>query len=250
MENCFNCNLSKTLQQSHIIPEFFYKYIYTNDHKFVVVSEDNENKTKIQQKGFREELFCHDCEELLSAKETITAKFFNDIISKNYTNLNAKEISNNILLIEKYNYNEIKKCLLSILWRASISGREEFLNYDLGPYNQIIKKIIFSKNPIPWYKFPIHISKVKLGNTYTSDLLLVHKKGKYKNIHLYSITLAGYNIDYYITEEFENKNFEIYFLNEKFCGITAISLKDLKLNQRLITRFNDSDIVNFYNKHK
>lgn len=104
------------------------------------MSEDNENKTKIQQKGFREELFCYDCEELLSAKETITAKFFNDIISKNYTNLNAKEISNNILLIEKYNYDEIKKCLLSILWRASISGREEFLNYDLGPYNQIIKK--------------------------------------------------------------------------------------------------------------
>lgn len=250
MDNCFNCGLPKPLLQSHIIPEFFYKYVYTPDHKFVLVSENNENKTKIEQKGFREELFCHDCEELLSVKEKITSDFFKNIISGNYSELKATEIASNILLIENYNYNEIKNCLLSILWRASISGREEFSNYNLGPYNKIVQDLIFSNDIIPWYKFPIHISKVKYGDMYSSDLLLAHKKGKYKDLHLYSITLAGFNIDYYITEDFLDKSMEVYFLNEKYCGITEISIEELKLNNNLISRFNDSDITSFYEKHK
>ena len=81
---CAGCNNKKMLQNSHIIPEFFYRYVYTKDHKFILISSDNEDKLKISQKGFREKLLCKDCENYLAKFEKITAEFFNEIVYQKY----------------------------------------------------------------------------------------------------------------------------------------------------------------------
>lgn len=247
---CGGCNNKKILQNSHIIPEFFYKYVYTEDHKFILISSDNEDKLKISQKGFREKLLCRDCENYLAKVEKITAEFFNEIVYQKYTKLKAERIGKDILKITKYNYSAIKKCLLSILWRASISTLKEFSDYDLGKENnEKIKKLIFSAEELSWKCFPILITKVIFGKEFCSDVLFPHKAGQYKNILLYSMTLAGFNIDYFITENFDKANFE-YIFNDKFCNIKNIRIEDLKLDQDLINRLSDKDVDSFYQKHK
>lgn len=247
---CAGCNNKKMLQNSHIIPEFFYRYVYTKDHKFILISSDNEDKLKISQKGFREKLLCKDCENYLAKFEKITAEFFNEIVYQKYNKLKAEKIEADILKIEKYNYLAIKKCLLSILWRASISTLKEFSDYDLGKENnEKIKQLIFSNEDISWKCFPILITKVIFGNKFCSDVLFPHKKGQYKNILLYSMTLAGFNIDYFITENFDNANCE-YIFNDRFCNIKDIHIEDLKLEPDLINRLGDKDVDTFYQKHE
>lgn len=102
MEECYNCHQLKELQNSHIIPEFFYKYVYTQDHKFILLSEQKEEKLIPEQKGFREKLLCHECEELLSKKETVASFFFNDLITKNYSHIHTFQLNDKILVVENY----------------------------------------------------------------------------------------------------------------------------------------------------
>lgn len=249
MDRCFNCQKKAILQDSHIIPEFLYKYVYTNDHKFTKISPDNNEHIEIFQKGFREKLLCHNCEELLSKEERITAKFFIELTSGKFLAMRNAFSNDNLMVLTDYNYTSIKKCLLSILWRASISSLDLFANYNLGPYNKIIQDLIFSENNISWDSFPIMITKVKIANKFISGLICSHKRGRYKNISIYSITLASFNIDYFITKDFQDKEYKKIFLNEENCAILDMSINELKITPELLNRFNDKDVKDFYEKH-
>jgi hypothetical protein len=248
MSTCYNCLKDAELQKSHIIPEFFYKYVYSEDHKFILVSEDTCDSRKTEQKGYREKLLCHDCEELLAKQEKITASFFKDLITNNYTNLKVTNLSEGITLVENYDYSVIKKCLLSILWRASITRVKMFSEYSLGPYEKKIKEIVFSKDEIPWNVFPIHISKVKISEKNNSDLILCHERGKYGHKTMYSITLAGYSFDYFIVESI-NEEYKPYFMNEDFCSIMEIPFESIA-KKTLIDRFTDDDVKSFFAKYQ
>ena len=83
------CALCKTpdsaLQGSHIVPEFFYKRVYTKSHKFTAISLVQDERLTIEQKGYREDLLCQKCETKLSKWETVLSQFVTAVISDNYT---------------------------------------------------------------------------------------------------------------------------------------------------------------------
>lgn len=249
MSVCLGCGKDLELQNSHVIPEFFYKYVYTGDHKFIRVSEDAERDKKPEQKGYREKLLCHDCEEELSKLERVTASFFDELTTGINQNIKVNEIHPGITLVENYNYSIIKKCLLSILWRSSIAKQDFFSNYSLGPYNEKIRKLIFSKDSISWNVFPIHVSKVKLGAGFDPGLILCHEKGSYEYKTMYSITLAGFCFDYYIVENMANEEYKPYFMNEDACAITEVAVESIT-RQSIINRFKDADVKSFFERHK
>ena len=59
---CFLCLSEATLRASHVVPEFFYKPMYDEKHRFFTVSSDPERRDRMHQKGVRESLLCDDCE--------------------------------------------------------------------------------------------------------------------------------------------------------------------------------------------
>jgi len=75
MENpCALCLQSRPLKRSHIIPEFMYQNVYDSDPKrfhslTVNIDDEAKSKSKVEQKGIRENLLCADCEVLLSKYE-------------------------------------------------------------------------------------------------------------------------------------------------------------------------------------
>ncbi len=65
---CALCQLNKPLRRSHIVPEFMYKPMYDFIHRFQGLSLNVSERPQTHQKGLREELLCHDCEQLLANK--------------------------------------------------------------------------------------------------------------------------------------------------------------------------------------
>ena len=71
MAICKLCLNDRPLRRSHIIPEFMYSGIYDNDPKrfYEIRIDDDEAKSRIQQKGQLEYLLCGECETKLSLYE-------------------------------------------------------------------------------------------------------------------------------------------------------------------------------------
>jgi hypothetical protein len=72
---CALCQQDRELCASHIIPEFFYKPVYDEKHRFYTFSTDPADEVEgPEQKGLREHLLCKDCEGKLSAWEGYARK--------------------------------------------------------------------------------------------------------------------------------------------------------------------------------
>lgn len=71
---CALCHEPGELRRSHIIPEFFYKPVYDETHRFLQSSTDPADRVLTRQKGLREYLLCQRCETKLSGWETYASK--------------------------------------------------------------------------------------------------------------------------------------------------------------------------------
>lgn len=254
MSICKKCFRDLPLQQSHIIPEFFFKYVYTSDHKFTQVSTENKDSLHTEQKGWREELFCHDCEEEMSVFEKITADFFKALI-ESPEKLNPKEKTENYTFFDcRIDYLAIKRCLLSILWRASISSLKEYEEYDLSSSTEVeLKNNIFNNTSIDVLCYPIMISKITFSGIDACDLIIPWEKGHSDlfNCDIFSFSLAGYQIDIFMDKNLRIPDPYMYncFLNPSNLFIRNIPFETLGIKEGLIQRFKDTDVINFYNKH-
>ncbi len=66
---CRLCQRHKPLQNSHVVPEFFYKPSYDEKHRIYARIGARLAGMPPLQKGFREPLLCWDCEQKLSPYE-------------------------------------------------------------------------------------------------------------------------------------------------------------------------------------
>ncbi|MGZ4978919.1 MAG: hypothetical protein ACXV8O_17385 [Methylobacter sp.] len=157
--NCKFClNKSIELQHSHIIPEFCYTRVYTSQHKIKAFSIKEENDLEIEQKGYREYLLCSVCEVKLSKWENDLRWLMEDIINEEQKVLTITK-HNGFEIIEGFNYDYIKRAILSIIWRLSTSSLAAFNKYNLGPYEDKLKALLLSNKAISVTDYPIAIDK-------------------------------------------------------------------------------------------
>lgn len=86
VSKCKLCKKEAPLANSHVIPKFLYRYIRKcqdekNDINGLFSTDSKGDKLDVTQRQWREKLFCHGCEELLSKNETKMAKIFRKINS-------------------------------------------------------------------------------------------------------------------------------------------------------------------------
>ena len=84
---------------------------------------------------------------------------------ENRVNLAGAELT----YYENLDYKKFKLFLLSVLWRASISKRETFSLVNLGSDEEILRKMIFNREPLKAYDYPC------MMYTYLNDDLLPEK---------------------------------------------------------------------------
>lgn len=146
---CRLCELERQLRNSHIIPEFVYKPIYEkhrvhqDKHRAYEIFIDSDSqfisRVKPIQKGLREKLLCHDCEQLLNDRYE---KYFLKVWFENKS-LPGRVSKDSIIHISGLDYHKFKMFHLSILFRASASSLPEFRQVSLGVHeNRIRKKLL------------------------------------------------------------------------------------------------------------
>lgn len=195
---CLTSNID--LRSSHIVPEFFYKRVYTKTHKFTAISKDPDERAVVAQQGYRERLLCQACETKLSQWEGKLNHFMNEVINGNYVKLTANRIAN-VTCLTGVNYAAIKMGVLSIFWRMDIASHTLFSCYDLGPYGEELRTLL-DKSSVPTEtEFPLLISRGILDGTFHAGILFPVGRGRYdNNLIIQSVVLNGIVFDCVMTK--------------------------------------------------
>ena len=186
---CLSSNVP--LQGSHIVPEFFYKKVYTKSHKFTAVAQDAGERLAVEQKGYRENLLCQACETKFSKWEGKLYQFSNELTTEAFTTCVATKFGK-ITRLEGVDYASVKMAVISIFWRMGIASQPIFVSYDLGPYSEVFRQIL-AQNSVPnETAFPILISKGLLDGQFRAGILFPVGRGRYdNNLIMQSVVLNG-----------------------------------------------------------
>ena len=125
---------------SHIFPEWLYKPLYDEKHRFYVLSTDANKRRRSRPKGIYDKLFCNECEGKLSVWEGIARGVFYS------TPLKLIE-DHRKLVFSGVSYAPFKLFGMSLLWRASITRRPEVLRIDLGPHAERMRRMLYEEHP-------------------------------------------------------------------------------------------------------
>lgn len=138
---CKLCGGPGPLRKSHILPEFLYKSLYDEKHRYVGVRPDPESKNPFQQTGLREYLFCGGCEDRLSAWETYAAEVLRNL--PDTTQARPGEV----VEVQGVDYTKFKLFQLSLLWRAGVATHPSFAEAALGPHLDNIRHLLNNDDP-------------------------------------------------------------------------------------------------------
>lgn len=154
MPICKLCGEDRELQDSHVIPEFMYRPLYNEKHKTVGYLLRKEGvKPRFVQKGLRERLLCDACERFLNHNfESPNVALWRTLAEEEPgPEISVQQIrsaqGSRAAHVQGVDYSSLKLLLLSILWRASVSGLEEFADVKLGPHEEVIRQMLRSKDP-------------------------------------------------------------------------------------------------------
>ena len=148
---CKLCGEQDRLCRSHIIPEGAHRPVYDRNPRAAIFVHSESGRRRKVQVGVRERLFCSNCEKFFNRIEEPFLTFwrsrdrFPEILDKPY------------IEIAGIDYENSKKFLLSVLWRAHVAAGEIFSAVDLGPHAEKILRLVQgdseNQDPYPTYSF-------------------------------------------------------------------------------------------------
>ena len=151
---CRLCGKNKELANSHIIPKCFFMYLYPEGDKRSLIMISKKYHSKKSPIGIYEKLLCFNCEERLGVFDGYAKKL---LLEKKSGHL--QKYKDDAYIIYKYDYFKLKSFFLSLLWRASVSSREEFKLIDAGPFEDALKNFLLQRSVGKYNDFSIFITK-------------------------------------------------------------------------------------------
>jgi hypothetical protein len=208
-DTCVLCHKKKKLCLSHIIPEFFFKPLYDEKHRFLKIPLAEEKKTQYGQKGLREKLLCKECESHLSKYEKYACEIFSGKAGT------YKELSN-LIKFKDLDYKKFKLFQMSLLFRASVSSLEFFEKIDIGPHEETIREMLINENPGKKCDYPAVILVPLMKNKpIPKDFISPPVEiSKFEGHRRYRFILGGYFWVYMVSSHTQMFNFREFFLDE------------------------------------
>ena len=138
---CHLCQRFELLRRSHIVPEFFYRQMYDEKHRALVI-DTKTDASRLIQKGIREELLCHDCEQFLNDRyEQPFLREWRD------GDMVPQQLFPGQFHRVRVDYARVKLFLLSVLFRADVSSLSTFGSVTLGPHRERLRQMILGEDP-------------------------------------------------------------------------------------------------------
>ena len=189
---CLLCQREATLRASHIVPEFFYRPMYDDKHRFLTVSSDPERKDRMSQKGLRESLLCDECEGRLARWE----KYFSELLNGG----DPVEMGDDgrHLLLRTLDYTKLKLMLLSVLWRMSVTRLPFFQAVDLGPHEEKVRQMLLADDPGPAELYGVMAVAPYFDGKYLGDLITPPDIARIHANRIYRCVLGGILFLYFV----------------------------------------------------
>ncbi len=133
---CRLCLAQRQLCHSHILPELVFRPSYDKSGRTMELEFDGQNR--FVQQGYREYLLCEECEARFQRWEDYFARAWRRRLPKIVR-------PNEVVLVTGLDYAKLKLCILSFLWRASVSTLPEFEPVRLGPHEERLRSILLEE---------------------------------------------------------------------------------------------------------
>ena len=258
LSTCKGCGRQAKLINSHVIPEWAYKSVYTGKHKFAKVSASKTDRIVAEQKGWRERLLCDKCETYLSKLENA---LYRDVKAMR-SGIRQVVLNKGIVLsfVEKTlpNYEDFKKGVLSVLWRMSVSERVEFKNYKLKEDESVIKEYVFDpKAVLEWAAYPIVVFRLTIGQKADSGILMLYPETEFvqgivaNSFAIYGLQFLIYMYKPTLSGEIRSEIARIENLALKGSGrltIADVDAVEVISKGSLFGRLKASDVRSFYKR--
>ena len=155
MGTCRLCLQLRTLQRSHICPEWGYAGLYgRRPRRFYKLTDTPGAKVGLPQIGIREPLLCFDCEQKLNKHEDYTCDLFRTPDRLVVPPLHGGAMN-------QADYALFKLFQLSLLWRAHIASDPHFSAVRLGAtHAERLHVMLDSESPCAPYEYPCALQAI------------------------------------------------------------------------------------------
>lgn len=188
---CKLCVQEKEISKSHIIPEWAYKTLYDDKHKFYELGSKPDGARKIKHKGEYENLFCADCETQLGKLDEYGRAIIFGRSDESHFGISTTG-GNGTLVIENVDYVRMKLFQLSILFRAGVSQRVFFSKVHLGPHEEEIRKMLLNRDPgTPEDYGCVMVAFLRNSSKLLAEVIQKPESRKIDGYRIYSFLFAG-----------------------------------------------------------
>ena len=181
------------LRDAHIIPEFLYKLTYDEKHRAELGSLETGATPETLQKGLREQLLCDQCEGLFSKLEHYASR-----VLFHKAGLRAST-TGRVLTVTGVDYARFKLFLLSLLWRAGVSGLPAFNQVRLGPHEEVLRRQLLDSNPGPRHQYPCSLSAFTKHAELIRQTIIFPYSLRMDGHRAYRIVFAGLRCTYWVS---------------------------------------------------
>lgn len=217
--NCALCLKSAVLQRSHIIPEFLFRALYDDKHRFHVISTDEAERNKYQQKGLREPLLCATCEQQFSRYERYASLVLNGGPNLEY------QFDGPAAIVTGIEYKLFRLFQLSVLWRAGVSRQQFFKDVSLGPHEELLRQVLLAEDPGHSSKYGCIMFAIIHEGAAQRNLVLQPKRVRFSGLSGYRFVFGGLVWIYVVSSHKPSAEIKRGFLLED--GRAVILLKQL-----------------------
>lgn len=226
---CRLCKEDKPLKDSHIIPKFAYKATNDSKNRSLIVYQDSISEWI--QSGVKTPLLCGDCEERLCSYEKELSVFLKMLQEKDPRYFSEiQDGKNSVLSASGFDFDKIKKAIISIVWRLSqVDAKSPLKKNYLGPYEAIFEEICKKDSPLQVKSFPIYAQKVVHEGNFIDGIIANYDLEYVGVLGVRKILLDGVLFRLFLSKEGEKlpSEYEPLFLGGTTSAVTFVSLEDI-----------------------
>lgn len=148
--------------RAHILPEAFYRNIRGEDDRLLLLGTDPDAYARRAPIGIYDtELVCRSCERTFNDWDRFGADFLLRRLQVEGEELRSLQDGRVIghVYAPPPDYASLSLFVLSVLWRASASGRDFYQRVDLGPLQNVLREMIRAGDPGEGGRFGFVLSR-------------------------------------------------------------------------------------------
>jgi hypothetical protein len=213
---CALCRQEKELQDSPVLPELQDPSRAPREPG-AEGSGDPQIGGRWPGKELREKLLCADCERFLTENfEAPHRSVWRSLAQEEPgPELSVQTIElpdgGRAAHVSGVDYASFKLLLLSLLWRASVSKREEFAAVSLGPHEEILRQMLLSREPGSQADYPCLVFLVPESK---SGAWIPPFRDRMEGHNAYHLVLSGVRLDILVSRHAANHPFRRFALKE------------------------------------